>query len=141
MDADIIYLGSLIDNGDDNHDIEDLLRPYLSTLLSLPSPIQASSPKVLFELFYGEKIATSSSSTKDTPNSPRGIYAINDVSPAIATLSEVGDASAVEAQRIFWEVTKFLSSLYKGEQQDASPSSFWPPLEPEELDREPGEDW
>ncbi|KAF9518422.1 hypothetical protein BS47DRAFT_1325426 [Hydnum rufescens UP504] len=139
MSADVIYLGSLLDDGDEDHDAERLLRPYLDALLNLPSPTQPSSPKLIFELFYDEKIAASSSST----NPLRGVFMINDAPPAVATFSEVGDASAIEAQRVFWEVSKFLSppAGEEGEEVNAGPSSFWPPLDPEELDREVGENW
>ncbi|KAF8334978.1 GDP dissociation inhibitor-domain-containing protein [Cantharellus anzutake] len=123
----ISYLVTEVEEDGVNRTAETILRPYLSSLLSkATTDASRQSPKEpLFELFYIEMSPTQS---KFQPPPVQGAYLIDDSSPSVASFTECADHCAREAERVFWEVVKFVESDSGTETQEriAAPKAFWP---------------
>lgn len=93
---------------------ESFLRPYAEALLNSCDP--PTSP--LFELYYREALTEGNSCVNISGPPGPGCFFVDECSPGVATLTEIGDVLASRATTLFWEVTKFISA-------DAVPEHMW----------------
>lgn len=112
---------------------EDILKPYLDSVLSLPSMSQSIQP--LFTTFYMENPRQSLSPFHDSEQSSPTCL----VPPSLpfCVLPDVADAATVHAEATFQEAVKILRNRPISVEQaletdDTEVIQFWPPIEVEE---------
>ncbi|KAJ3888531.1 FAD/NAD-P-binding domain-containing protein [Lentinula edodes] len=146
---------------------ETLLKPYLETTLSFSSTSSVKPLTPLFTSFYLQSTSPSPRAASVTPSAvPTDLSASHEVSnsivppspsillmplPAILPLPDSGDASALNAEAVFWEAIKALNGFKDTKKQEASQEqdappvreedklnieSFWPPVVSEEDDED-----
>ncbi|KAJ3931852.1 MAG: FAD/NAD-P-binding domain-containing protein [Lentinula lateritia] len=171
----IIYISTPIPSSspDSNHDSgpvvspETLLKPYLETTLSFSSTSSVKPLIPLFTSFYLQSTSPSPRAASVTASAvPTDLSASHEVSnsidppspsillmplPEILPLPDSGDASALNAEAVFWEAIKALNGFKDTKKQEASQEqdappvreedklnieSFWPPVVSEEDDED-----
>ncbi|KAJ3852938.1 FAD/NAD-P-binding domain-containing protein [Lentinula lateritia] len=148
-------------------DPETLIKPYLESTLSFSNSSSDKPIIPLFTSFYLQSTSPSPRAASATASAvPTELSASHEVSssidppspsillmplPVILPLPDSGDASALNAEAVFWEAIKALNG-FKGtkkqeasQKQDAPPvreedklniESFWPPVVSEEDDED-----
>ncbi|KAJ4491706.1 GDP dissociation inhibitor-domain-containing protein [Lentinula lateritia] len=171
----IIYISTPIPSfsPDSNHDSdpvvspETLLKPYLETTLSFSSTSSVKPLIPLFTSFYLQSTSPAPRAASVTASAvPTDLSASHEVSnsidppspsillmplPEILPLPDSGDASALNAEAVFWEAIKALNGFKDTKKQEASQEqdappvreedrlsieSFWPPVVSEEDDED-----
>ncbi|KAJ4466701.1 GDP dissociation inhibitor-domain-containing protein [Lentinula edodes] len=146
---------------------ETLLKPYLETTLSFSSTSSVKPLTPLFTSFYLQSTSPSPRAASVIPSAvPTDLSASHEASnsivppspsillmplPAILPLPDSGDASALNAEAVFWEAIKALNGFKNTKKQEASQEqdappvreedklnieSFWPPVVSEEDDED-----
>lgn len=82
-----------------------LLRPYITSFLALDQT--TSTQSCLLELFYIERLSNVPRASSETERMA-GVFVMNSSPAPTATFAETGDAAAIEATRVFWEVSEQL---------------------------------
>jgi len=101
----IIYL-SCIEQSTLSRDPEQLLRPYVTTLLHSRGDDSFTLP--LFELYYRESLTPCDGRFNLPVPRGSGWFAVDESPPAVAVLTETGDILASRATTLFQEVSTYI---------------------------------